>query len=117
MRLPVVRWLVLFFTRPIRLSDFAPSRRRPDPREADDVEAAAARRERLATPRPVAPGAGSERVSRLPARAASVEIEVSEQPLDTLPAELQEELLHEQARNGVVASPKPVDGSPAPGGE
>lgn len=118
MRLPVIRWLVLFFTRPIRLSDFAPARRRPDPQDADDVDPAAARRERLARPRPVAPEAGSERVSGLPVQAASVEIEVSEQPLDTLPAELQEELLNEPARSGVaVASSKPVADSPARAGE
>jgi len=117
MRLPVLRWLVLFFTRPIRLSDFVPSRRRPDPRDADDVEPAAAGRERLARPLPVAPESGSARVSRLPAQTASVEIEVSEQPLDTLPAELQEELLREPARSGVVASSKPVADSPARAGE
>jgi hypothetical protein len=110
--------LVLFFTRPIRLSDFAPGRRRPDPPDADDVEPAAARRERPARPRPVAPEARSDRVSGLPAQAASVEVEVSEQPLDTLPAELQEELLHEPGRSGVVvASSEPGADSPARAGE
>ncbi|HWK84978.1 MAG TPA: hypothetical protein VNS61_14700 [Caldimonas sp.] len=53
----------------------------------------------------------------MPAQTASVEIEVSEQPLDTLPAELQEELLREPARSGVVASSKPVADSPARAGE
>jgi hypothetical protein len=118
MRLPVVRWLVFFFTRPIRLSDFASILRRREPKEEDDDESTPVSRERMARPRQVEPGTASARVSGLPEHPASIEIEVSEQPLDTLPAELQEELLlPERARAKTVASTTPADGGPAKAGD
>jgi hypothetical protein len=88
------RWVVLFFTRPIHLADvkafLRPLKR---PAKAAVVGVKAAEEDAGASPprpRPVASGAAARpRVVSL--RDPALEVGVSEQPLDTLPAELQSE--------------------------
>jgi hypothetical protein len=91
------RWVVLFFTRPIALSDLTalarPLRRREKATvgakpaaPADEVES------RPSRPRSSTPGPGSAQPRVISLRAPALEVGgVSEQPLDTLPAELQSE--------------------------
>ncbi len=108
------RWLVLFFTRPIHLSDFSAlaHRLKPKPREkaapepvVPTVIATVPSSEpielRRARPSPVrAPGGVKLATPRKDAGPSVVpsmfhrelEIGVSEQPIDTLPAELRDEL-------------------------
>ena len=95
------QWLVLFFSRPVRFSDVSALARRLKPR---------AKADRLAEPVAAAPievqPRSSARAIERKERAADtrpsivssmfrpeLEIGVSEQPLDTLPAELQDELV------------------------
>lgn len=103
MRPRLLQWLVLFFTRPIRLSDFSAlaSRLKPRPK-ADSAPASAS-----ASAAPIAAQPAPSEPARKPkARGADarpsvvsslfhpeLEIGVSEQPLDSLPAELQDELV------------------------
>lgn len=110
MRPPLFRWLVLFFTRPIHLSDFAVTWRLPRSKKKDDVEPDTVPGGALAKPRRSDPEAGAARTSRLPPDAVAAEVDVSEQPLDTLPADLQEELLREPSRAGPVATSTPAAG-------
>ena len=92
MRVDMAGWVALFFQRPIRLSDVAAilhlfKKKRlvesPDPDSTESVR----------TPRPL-----SVRVVREASRDAQTEnnlvgaLDVSELPLDTLPADLQDEL-------------------------
>ena len=101
------RWLVLFFTRPIRLSDFAllaawlKPRARPEPASAPAVVAVAPSAAATEVPRwkstlPPEEITASKRASAPMPLAAMLQTElaiaVSEQPIDTLPAELREEL-------------------------
>lgn len=90
------RWIVLFFTRPIHLSDLAALARPLKQREkavksldrapaADEAEAPPSR------PRAVGPGSASGRPPAVSLRDPALEVGVSEQPLDTLPADLQSE--------------------------
>ena len=95
------QWLVLFFSRPIRFSDVSALARRLKPR---------AKADRLAAAESAAPvDAAPKRSARVPERKApaadtrpsivssmfhpELEIGVSEQPLDSLPAELRDELV------------------------
>src|SRR5450432_591768 len=94
------QWLVLFFSRPVRFSDVSALARRLRPRaKADRLPAPDSAAPIEAPPRP------SSRANERKAPAADtrpsivssmfhpeLEIGVSEQPLDSLPAELQDEL-------------------------
>jgi len=88
------RWVVLFFTRPIHLSDVTALLRplkRPEKAavvEAKPVEEAVSAPP--ARPRPVAPSVAA-RPRLVALRDPALEVGVSEQPLDTLSAELQSE--------------------------
>jgi hypothetical protein len=89
------RWVVLFFTRPIQLSDLAafmrPLKRRDKTATAiaaapdDDDDTPASR------PRTRTPVSAAVRLRGVPLRDPALDVGVSEQPLDTLPAELQSE--------------------------
>jgi hypothetical protein len=91
MRVGLLRWIVLFFTRPIRLSDGPAmvrrlkARRKPGLDEDDFAETRLVRR-----------GDGAAPDERW--RDTHSEIVVTEQPLDTLPAELQDELRQEKKK-------------------
>lgn len=93
------QWLVFFFTRPIRLSDLstfaARMKRRPEPASlpvasAAPIEVPSPRpspvRERSAPRKESGPSVVSSMFY------PELEIGVSEQPIDTLPAELRDEL-------------------------
>ena len=94
------QWLVFFFTRPIRLSDLSSLASRMTPRakvvplpEATSAEPIELK---LAPPAP-ARKRQAPRADVVPSAVLSVfrpvlEIGVSEQPIDTLPAELRDEL-------------------------
>jgi len=86
------RWVVLFFTRPVHLSDVKGWLR---PRRNEAAEVAVKAVEELASIPPVRPHPPF-RTSAAPPRPLALrdpalEVGVSEQPLDTLPAELQSE--------------------------
>jgi hypothetical protein len=87
------RWVVLFFTRPIHLSDvtaFLRPLKRPEKAAVVEVKAAEEPvRASPPRPRPVASAVARPRV--VPLRDPALEVGVSEQPLDSLPAELQSE--------------------------
>jgi hypothetical protein len=91
------RWVVLFFTRPIRLSDLTALARPLKQREKAAVvakPAPVAEEAKAPPPRPraSAAGPGSARPQVVSLRAPALAVGgVSEQPLDTLPAELQNE--------------------------
>lgn len=105
------RWLVIFFTRTIHLSDvvaFLRARRKPPvpvpvPIEASDTSGAptvpGARRTATTERKPLVP--------RLPIEGPPAGIVVSEQPLDTLPGELVDEFLHASAVAEKRAAPDP----------
>ena len=89
------RWIVLFFTRPIRFSDLAalarPLKQRETTREPPDpMRAADAAEDRPSLPRAPAEGSASARPRTVSLR-DPLEVGISEQPLDTLPAELRSE--------------------------
>jgi len=101
MRAGPLRWVVLFFTRPIHLSDIAAFLRPLKPRpKSSPVLVPAAVPDADRPPRPRAKGDGSARPQVASVRDPSLDTTVSEQPLDTLPAELQNEF-------GVTTSPAP----------
>jgi hypothetical protein len=101
MRLGPLRWVVAFFTRPIHLSDVAallrplkrPAKQGPAVAKAAPVDDDADR-----PVRPRAKPSGAPRPPVAPVRDPALDVAVSEQPLDTLPADLQSEF-------GVTASP------------
>jgi len=109
------RWVVLFFTRPIRLSDLKSFARPPKRREkaveppepaprADELKPAPPRR------RTAAPGPASARPPVISLRAPALEVGgVSEQPLDSLPAELQSEFRN--SSKGALDRPRSGAGS------
>jgi hypothetical protein len=101
------QWLVFFFSRPIHFSDLSALARRFKPRpKADPTPAAAADMPVAKQPRVTSPvkerkARGSDNPTGSDTRPSSVssmfhpelEIGVSEQPLDSLPADLQDELV------------------------
>jgi hypothetical protein len=93
-----LKWLVLFFTRPIRLSDLSALAARLKPSPRPDTSSGAAGDEEQERPRPRR-AAGDARPS-VPSSLLRPELEVAvtEQPIDTLPAELQEELVRAPGR-------------------
>ena len=102
-------WVIAFFTRPIRLSDLSAVMRSLKPRAKAASEAeqgSGSAREHAAQPRSQAAGGPRPQVAMV--RDTSLDVAVSEAPLDTLPAELQSEF-------GVTTSPTPLD-TPARGG-
>jgi hypothetical protein len=96
-------WLVAFFTRPIRPADVSAVLRSLKPRLKARPRAPSAApdddRERTARPRPSP--AGGARAPAAPIRDNTFDVAVSEQPLDTLPAELQSEF-------GLTSRPAPL---------
>ena len=101
------KWLVFFFTRPIRLSDLSAFVARikpaplpqPAPLPALATATTVPAQIEVLRPRPAttAPARAMASFDRPPARVASMlrptlEVGVSEQPLDTLPADLRDEL-------------------------
>jgi len=92
-RARLFRWLVVFFSRPIRLSDGAAILRLFKKRRAAAIEP-----EDKNDFRPTRPSSFRDDPSRdhWPDRRPVAAIEISEQPLDTLPAELQDELRQTQ---------------------
>jgi hypothetical protein len=89
------RWVALFFTRPIQVSDlaaFVRSLKRRD-KPATAIAAAPADEDDLAASRPRTrtPVSAAARLRGFPLRDPALDVGVSEQPLDTLPAELQSE--------------------------
>jgi hypothetical protein len=88
MRPGLFDWLILIFRRPLKLSDAAvllrPFKRRSIPEEPEE--------EFRATRPSAPPRAHSAPVSSWRGDATDSAVDVSEQPLDTLPAELQDEL-------------------------
>ncbi|MEP7138327.1 MAG: hypothetical protein ABI745_01795 [Caldimonas sp.] len=112
------QWLVFFFTRPIRLSDLSALAARMSPkrrRAAEPLPPAAASAAPIEVPRARSTLPSERpalRVQAKPKGAASMfrpelGIGVSEQPFDTLPAELRDELqrpgsgrIHEGLRDG-----------------
>ena len=100
MRFRLWQWLVFFFTRPIRYSDVSAlaSRMKPRPKAAPSpvTPSAAPIEVQSSLPAPVRERKTARRDAR-PSAAPSMfrpqlEIGVSEQPIDTLPAELRDEL-------------------------
>ena len=91
MRAGPFRWVVLFFSRPVSLSDGAAirrlfRRRRPIKAETEgENDVSATKPSRLHSGEDVSDDHWSD-------RRPSAAVDVSEQPLDTLPAELQEAL-------------------------
>ena len=90
------QWVVLFFTRPVRVSDLAalarPFKRREKPVEATAPPVIEVPEAPPSRPRVVAPASGAPRPRVVSLRAQPLEVGgVSEQPLDTFPAELQSE--------------------------
>jgi hypothetical protein len=81
------RWIVLFFTRPIRLADLKATAGafKPRPKSATLPVAEAEEPARRSPSGPRATTAAAV------VRDAAADLAVSEQPLDTLPAELQSE--------------------------
>jgi hypothetical protein len=99
MRPRLVQWIVLFFTRPIRLSDVAALLRRVKPVGRKAAAADTIPAEPAANPKPRRPEkAGEARATSPSLLHTDLEVSVSEQPLDTLPAELQSELVDGAAR-------------------
>lgn len=93
MRLGPLRWVVLFFTRPVRLSDVAALSRLFKPRAKSSAEAGAVLGERARGPLRQSPERSAPRHGFPTLDQSSQGVDVSEQPLDTLPADLQVALL------------------------
>ena len=88
------QWVVLFFTRPVRVSDLAalasPFKRREKPVKATAPPVIEVPEAPPSRPRVAAPASGAHRPRAVSLRAPPLEVGgVSEQPLDTLPADLQ----------------------------
>ncbi len=114
------RWVVLFFTRPIHVSDLTafarPLKRRAKPATAVAAAAAAADDDAapVSRPRTRAPVSAAVRLRGVPLRDPALDVGISEQPLDTLPAELQSEfrssvrgMLDSPGGDGVAARREP----------
>jgi hypothetical protein len=100
MRLGLLRWVVLFFTRPVRLSDFAGILRMFKGRPKSIAEKVAVVSERVSEPPRMQAESRATRVSRPAPRESPQGVDVSEQPLDTLPDDLRIELLVPAANSG-----------------
>lgn len=111
----VLHWVVLFFTRPVHWSDAKAVLGRLEPRARGRAAAAAAAMLDEPVARPARP---AMQTSAAQAAAASLhysaqDIAVSEQPLDTLPAELQLELANMSAGHAPDRSPHRLAAEPA----
>lgn len=109
MRPGLSRWVVLFFRRPVRLADFAVILRLFRTYPKNSAETGAVLREHAAEPLRKLPEKAATRGSLPPVHQPPLGVDVSEQPLDTLPAELQEELLV-PAANSAAADPSSLGG-------
>lgn len=103
-----LRWIVLFFTRPIHIADVKSFLRalkpRPKPAAVAAAEPDKPAERRPSRPRPA--GSDAARPAGVAARDTSMDVAISEQPLDTLPADLQSEF--------GVSVPAAADAAPAP---
>ena len=104
----LVHWVVLFFTRPVHWSDAKAVLGRFEPRARRKAAADAMRDEPVARPaRPVVQMSAAQAVVASLDYSAQ-DMAVSEQPLDTLPAELQLELASMTAGRAPDRSPRRV---------
>jgi hypothetical protein len=117
------QWLVLFFTKPIRFSDFAALAGRLKPRAKAEGRAEPAPAATIdVAPMPLSLARELKRAVAADTRPSGMssmfhqelEIGVSEQPLDTLPAELRDELVRPSS-GGLQGSLSPPGGEAAPG--
>lgn len=109
MRPRLLRWVVFFFRRPVRLADFAVLLRLFRSHPKGSAETSAEPREPAPEPLRKLPGKAAT-PGRLPAVSEPpLGVDVSEQPLDTLPAELQVELLV-TAASAAAADPSSLGG-------
>ena len=109
MRIAPWRWLVIFFTKPIHLADlfaFLRSRRKAAVPPSREPETETVRRRAPEKPRPAA--AGPEVRVAWPALDSKPGMDVSEQPMDTLPGDLRDELLRAVAGAGKKAPTDPA---------
>ena len=104
----VLRWVVLFFTRPVHWSDAKAVLGRLEPRARGRAAAAAMLDEPVA--RPARPAVQKRAAQAVVASLdySAQDMAVSEQPLDTLPAELQLELASMTAGHAQNRSPQRV---------